>query len=210
LTNKKDLDLNVSNHLIGLVDILFAVAVGGSFPKLVFNYSDISISSLPSHEAFFAYPNMALFIAYYMVILSWIGYHSMIEKFPYRYKTLTGIARFMEDVFIVFIYIILMYSRKDSNIFIFWLIIIFILYGLNDCFRASEHNKFDNQVIKSYLFATLLFSIWAFFFIFSKGSSYWFPLILAFIIITIYRFSPRVEDKYALWGPKCHDSDSEE
>lgn len=203
--NEINHDLRISDHLVGLIDILFAVVVGSSFTKLVLTEE---IIKSPSFEDIITVPNVAFFIAYYAVILSWIGYHSMIEDFPYKYKSLSGIFRFMEDVLIVFVYIITIYSRKNLLLFLILFMSIFILYTVNDCIRAKEHKNYDKQKIKSFTFSIFfginLILYYILNYVYPISNASYIALILTFLLVTYYRFGSMIESKYMLRTKKTN------
>lgn len=126
-----------SDRLVDLIDILFAVVVGTSISTA---FANNPIQRLPSLYEVITLPNMSLIIAYAAVILSWVGYHRMMEVNPYT-PNRWGYSRFGIDVVIVFVYTFLIYSREIFSIFLFIFPIIFLLYAFGGIIRNKEYKK---------------------------------------------------------------------
>lgn len=127
----------ISNRLVDLIDIVFAVVVGTSIATI---FANNSLQQWPSINEVITLPNMSLLVAYVAVILSWVGYHRMIELNPYSLNR-WGYIRFGIDFGIVFIYTALMYSRENFSIFLSMFPIIFLLYACGGMVRTKEYGK---------------------------------------------------------------------
>lgn len=185
-----DSEKRISEQLVSLIDILFAVAVGDSIFTLVFSNNTI-IEWPIFYNIIITIPNIALIVAYAAVILSWIGYHSMINQFPYR-SNLLGKMRFWIDILIVFIYISFIYSKDNLSLFLFWFIPIFLLYAIGDCIRDIEYNSRVSQKYKSFLFAFLFAIIWVIYYklnpVISGLAMSYLVLLLNLSLLFFYRF----------------------
>jgi uncharacterized membrane protein len=69
----------ISDRLVDLIDIVFAVIVGASITAI---FADNPLQKLPSLNEIITLENMSLLVAYVAVVLSWVGYHHMIELNP--------------------------------------------------------------------------------------------------------------------------------
>lgn len=171
----------ISEKLVSLVDILFAVAVGDSIFTLIF--SNNLIKDWPTFADIIKVSNMALLVAYIAVILSWIGYHNMIDKFPYK-----GTIRFWIDILIVFIYIIFIYSKENLSMFLIWFIFIFLLYGIGDWIRDREYNIRVSQRNKSFVFTGIFIIVYIFYTsLIQVNSISWLVLLLNLLLLVLYR-----------------------
>jgi hypothetical protein len=122
---------------VDLIDIVFAVVVGTSIAAI---FSNGSLKEWPRLLEIVTLSNMSLLVAYVAVVLSWVGYHHMIELNPYTLNR-WGYIRFGIDVVIVFAYTILIYSRENFSIFLFTFPIIFLLYAGGGIVRMKEYGR---------------------------------------------------------------------
>jgi len=121
--------------LIDLIDIVFGVVVAINFGMLFTNNPfDKSITL----DQVISLPNFSLLVAYIAIILSWVGYHQMIEYNPYMLNR-WGYVRFSFDVLIVFMYTVLMYSIKNTALYLAAFPIIFLLYAIAGAVRNKEY-----------------------------------------------------------------------
>lgn len=120
-----------------LIDIVFAVVVGTSIAAI---FANDSLRAWPSLQEIVTLSNMSLIVAYVAVVLSWVGYHHMIELNPYTLNR-WGYIRFGIDVVIVFVYTILIYSRENFSIFLSAFPVIFLLYAFGGIVRMKEYGK---------------------------------------------------------------------
>lgn len=127
----------ISDRLVGLIDIVFAVVVGANLVAIFFGNS---LQEWPSLYEVINLPNMSLLLAYVAVVLSWVGYHRMIELNPYSLNK-WGYIRFGIDFVIVFTYTVLMYSRESFSIFLAMFPLIFLLYACGGIVRMKEYGK---------------------------------------------------------------------
>lgn len=127
----------VSDRLVDLIDIVFAVVVGTSIAAI---FANNSLREWPSLYEVITLPNMSLLVAYIAVVLSWVGYHRMVELNPYTLNK-WGYVRFGVDVVIVFLYTVLLYSRENFSMFLSLFPIIFLLYAFGGIVRTREYGK---------------------------------------------------------------------
>lgn len=127
----------ISDRLVDLIDIVFAVVVGTSIAAI---FANNSLREWPSLSEVITLPNMSLLVAYIAVVLSWVGYHRMIELNPYMLNR-WGYIRFGIDILIVFTYTVLIYSQENFSIFLFVFPIVFLLYACGGTVRTKEYGK---------------------------------------------------------------------
>ena len=121
----------ISDRLVALIDIIFGVVVASSFLIIFENNSSSQLE---------LYSYLLLFLAYAAIVLSWIGYHQMIE-YNYYSDSIWGYSRFILDILLVFLYAILLYSYKNVMNFFILLPIIFIVYAIGGLIRNKEYKK---------------------------------------------------------------------
>lgn len=125
----------ISNRLVDLIDIVFGVVLAINFGMLFANNPFEKSITL---EQIITLPNLSLIVAYIAIILSWVGYHQMIEYNPYILNR-WGYIRFSCDVVIVFFYTVLMYSVKNTFLYLTAFAIIFLLYAVGGSVRNKEY-----------------------------------------------------------------------
>ena len=113
------------------------------------------------------FSNISLVVAYIAIILSWVGYHKLAERTPYRLKfkqnlfrlNLWAKARFALDILIVIIYTALIYSIGNFTFFLGIFFVMFLLYFLGGTVRNKEYgkNKAETWRFGSGLFTVLCF-----------------------------------------------------
>jgi hypothetical protein len=86
--------MRISDRLVALIDTFFGVVLGVSVTAF---FGDQPLVSCPSINDLIILPNMALIVAYVAVVLSWLGYHIMIEENPFRLNR-WGYFRFFIDI----------------------------------------------------------------------------------------------------------------
>lgn len=101
-------------------------------------FSGNPFEAWPTISQTISLPNMSLLVAYIAIILSWVGYHQMIEYNPYILNR-WGYIRFSLDVMIVFVYTILMYSTKNTALYLTTFPVIFLLYAIEGILRNKEY-----------------------------------------------------------------------
>lgn len=144
----------ISDRFVDLIDIVFGVVVATNIATF---FKDNPLTSFPVFSEIFSVKNGSFFVAYSAIILSWVGYHQMMEYNPYKPK-IYGSIRFGIDLIIVFIYTVLIYSITNFTLFLLVFPIIYILYLLGGVVRKKEYNKKVNWS-KGSLILTIVFSI---------------------------------------------------
>ncbi len=127
----------VSNRLVDLIDIVFGVVVAVNFAMLL---GSTPFESLPTAEQMITLPNLSILVAYVAIILSWVGYHQMIEHNPYILNR-WGYIRFSIDVIIVFMYTVVMYSINVTPLYLGSFVIVFLLYAIGGLVRDKEYEE---------------------------------------------------------------------
>jgi hypothetical protein len=149
----------ISNRLIDLIDIVFGVVVGINFAMLFNN----PIENFPSLDQIITLPHASLLVAYVAIILSWMGYHQMMEHDSYTLKNRWGYLRFSIDVIIVFVYTVLMFSIKNTTLYLASFPVIFFLYALGGRFRNKEYGcevSWSKGSLKYTAFFLIVLLIW--------------------------------------------------
>lgn len=153
---EKNSEKEISKRLVNLIDITFGVVVACSF-TILFDNSDYTFFKIDYY--------ILLLIAYFSIILSWIGYHRMIENQYYK-QNILGYLRFGIDILLIFLYAYLLYSYDNLYNFLLILPIIFLLYLISGIIRNKEHNKVVNwskgSIIFTFLFLInfILYNFW--------------------------------------------------
>jgi hypothetical protein len=185
----KEIEEKISNRLIDLIDIIFGVVVAQSF-VIIFatnqSYQKLQLISYP-----------LLFLAYAAIVLSWIGYHKMMVYNPYKQNRF-GYSRFCLDIFLIFIYALLLTSYENSFYFFTILPIIFLLYAVGGIFRDKEYHKKVSWSKGSLTFAGLfvinliIYSIWMYLKI---NNNFLFILICGFTFFYLFYYRFRRDKK---------------
>ena len=143
-----------------LVQVVFAVVIGGGlieFGELLF-FPKNMIS---------CYALIGVFLT---SIMSWTGYHSRMELYPYT-PTKLGVFRLHADVFIVVTYAFLLFAGtrqgQSINCYLWGFSLVFLLYVVSGWLRCMEHKDWKASKLKMLigyflgfsLFVPLLFSI---------------------------------------------------
>lgn len=149
-----------SVHLVTLVQVFFAVVIGGAlieFNDTIFA-PEFSISFL------------SLLIVFLTSIMSWTGYHTSMGKYPYTHS-ISGILRLYSDVIIVVVYGFLLFSSTDStdphnivlsNSYLFGFSGVFLLYIISGLLRRSEYNDKSASktcLLRAFFITTLILAV---------------------------------------------------
>lgn len=160
MSQNKDIDIkSFSNRLVTLVQVVFAVVIGGGLIQF--------------HEFLlppkFTIASFALIGVYVTSITSWAGYHHRMEQYPYTHTKL-GIGRLNVDIFIVVMYAFLLFAstRQGQSIepYLWGFSIVFLLYVGSGWLRRREYSDPGASDLKLlikffgfYLLVPLLFRI---------------------------------------------------
>jgi hypothetical protein len=130
---------------IDFLDPLFAVAIGIGFQDGILKEEFVKDWKLPANDDAF---NLLVFIlGLFFVSLSWFGYHSSIKS-----KPIEGNIRFVLDIALVVLYIVLLFKFKDFGAFLTTLATIYSLFIIWDVFKVLEHpekySSNDNFIIR--------------------------------------------------------------
>lgn len=134
MSQNKDIDIkSFSNRLVTLVQVVFAVVIGGGLIQF--------------HEILFPPKNTIAFYAlvgvYATSITSWTGYHYRMERHPYT-RTRLGVLRLFTDIFIVTTYAFLLFAgaKQGESIesYLWGFSVVFLLYVISGWLRRREYS----------------------------------------------------------------------
>jgi len=130
------LPATLSDRLVQLIDIVFAVVIAESLAR----YSDEIVGLSPLRTL------VALLGVYVVTVSSWWFYYVSMKKYPYK-ETRFGIARFVVDLFTVVLYVYLLYSvaqieRGDNVVrYVSGFPFVFVAYIVSGILRRLEYNQ---------------------------------------------------------------------
>lgn len=96
--------------VINFIDPLFSVALGGSFAQILVEPWFKNWWTIWHQPATVFAIATLVFLGYFTVILSWVGYHQSIRNHPIKVETSAGRWRFTLDVVLLLIYFVLLVS----------------------------------------------------------------------------------------------------
>lgn len=191
----------VSDRLVALIDTFFGVVLGVSVTAI---FGESTLLSCPPFNDLISLPNMALIVAYMAIILSWLGYHIMIEENPFKLN-LWGYIRFFIDIFIVFRYTVLIYYRKDLALFFGTFPVIFLLYIVGGIIRNKEYGEkvsAPKLSLKYFILLALISIIYYVWPLFSASRNFlnisqisWVLLAILLLLLFLYRIEREKERK---------------
>ena len=121
--------------LLDFIDPLFAVVLSLSFGQIL--VADSWIWDLTKGAQMFEF--WVLMLGYLFVVLSWIGYHKSLRTAPLKANTLSGIFRFIVDVFLLMLFFLLLASFQDFGRVLRLIVVIFVFFVAWDVLKASEY-----------------------------------------------------------------------
>ncbi len=122
---------------------LFAVAISVGFATTLVRMEWVENGELPAGAEIDQL--FILFLGLIVTVLSWDGYLASIEK-----KHLNGDGRFWIDIALVFIYMFLLISSKQSDFWLFTLVVIYVLYAAWDFLTVREHMvSYNKELVPS-------------------------------------------------------------
>jgi uncharacterized membrane protein len=113
---------------------LFAVAVSVGFASTLINMHWVKETTSPSPDEWSHL--FILLTGLVATVGSWDGYFQALEKAP-----LEKFGRFLIDIFLVFLYLILLVTSKNQYLWVFLLSAIYLLYWLWDILSVIEHEE---------------------------------------------------------------------
>ncbi|MDV7341355.1 hypothetical protein RYZ26_17230 [Terasakiella sp. A23] len=125
---------NVSEIRKDFIKRLFAVAVSVGFASTLINMHWVKGTTFPSPEEWEHL--FILLTGLVATIGSWDGYFQALEKAP-----LEKFGRFLIDIFLVFLYLILLVTSKNQYLWVFLLSAIYLLYWFWDILSVIEHDE---------------------------------------------------------------------
>lgn len=134
-------------HGVTFIDFLFTLAlwVGvvpeKSFPNSKGIFSESWIANGISPAVIDIANLLAFFLCALVLVLSWLGYHYSVGGRPHKGDQWYGMARFIVDTLLLFLYTILVMKFKSLDIILVLLSIIFGLYLLWDILQVLEYKE---------------------------------------------------------------------
>ncbi len=120
-----------SSTFIDFLDPLFAVAIGVGFEGILLE-PWLKEWRIPKGQDLFS---LFVFILGILTItLSWFGYHKSIRK-----MSIEGRGRFIVDIELLILYILLVYQYKNLGAVLFILAAIYLSFVLWDLLKIAEH-----------------------------------------------------------------------
>ena len=118
---------------IDFLDPLFAVAIGIGFQDGILLEPWLKEWRVPQGQELFSLFVFTLGIL--TITLSWFGYHNSILK-----KRIEGKGRFILDIELLILYILLVYHYKNLGAVLFILAGIYLSFGFWDLLKVMEHS----------------------------------------------------------------------
>jgi len=134
---------------VTFIDFLFTIAVFvGIFPEAhgvngynsIFSQEWIKNFNMPSENDVAVL--LSFMLCFFTVVLSWFGYHNSMLKFSHKGNHVFGMFRFMIDVTLLLLYILLLVNYDKILIVANLLIFIFFLYFCWDLLLVREHKDY--------------------------------------------------------------------
>jgi hypothetical protein len=180
----EDTQSNISESLIIFVDIIFGVVIAESFAQY---HDSLFHPSLPPSPIF-----AGLLTVYIVTVMSWIGYHSSVTKYPYKNSNLAKL-RFSIDLVIVAMYAYLFYSvgtfetNPDLSSYLLGFPIIFTLYIASGLIKQKEYNDeaSKQRLLRACLVVFILMYCIYHFLVLPLWFSYLWPLNWVFILLPL-------------------------
>lgn len=171
----------LSEAFVRLIDIMFGLTITQGLVL----YRDLIVKPALSLEV------AALVLVYATIILSWVGYHTSILRYPYNKSPWSRLRLFL-DIVILILYAYLVFSVQNlQNIFL-GLASVFLFYVINGLARIREWR--DGKVSKPQL--SLLFTIafiieWCILEFYSSTSPYlpWILVFTGLALLIFYRIT---------------------
>ena len=122
-----------SKFRIDFIDPLFAVAIHIGFVEGLMEESWLSKRQVPLRIG--DYADLVMFsAALWFLALSWVGYHTSIARRP-----ILDDARFILDIFLLVLYILLFLYFRDPEYFAILLFAVFLIYTWWDFCKTKEY-----------------------------------------------------------------------
>ena len=183
--------------MIDFIDPLFAVVLNVSFAQIMQEKWFFNFCLIYRHPTGFQVATL-LFVGYLSVVLSWVGYHRSIINAPISVETLAGLFRFILDVGLLLLYLILLTGFKSPRRQVWCLACIYLGYFVWDQLKRKERPEADSPERRGVtVFWLLFFMLVAVTYeVVRPGETNWVVLGLMFVGTILYR-----AHKTALWFP---------
>lgn len=143
-----------NNAGVSFIDFLFTIAIlvgiipeGQNLAKGILSEPWITNGTLLPQSPQDIDNLFSFFLALFVLILSWFGYHNAIVKNPHQ-ETMWSMFRFILDVFLVLIYAFALLNYKSPTSVIMITTSVFWLYLLWDLFLVIEQRDYYKAKIK--------------------------------------------------------------
>lgn len=139
MADTTDSSRSQSSIFIDFLDPLFAVAIGIGFQNGILLEPWLQNWVCPKSGELFHL--LVFLLGIFTIALSWLGYHKSIKK-----KPLEGRGRFLLDIELLILYMLLLFQYKNFGAVLFILAAIYFSFILWDILKVIEHWK-DYQTV---------------------------------------------------------------
>jgi len=123
---------------IDFIDPLFAAALSIGFTHAIMQENWFNVWRMPAGREWFYFGVFMLGVL--TVVLSWVGYHESIRSKPLR-----AYGRFIVDVILVALYVLLLVKFKNFGAVLSILVLIHLFFVIWDIFKIKEYGDPYNQ-----------------------------------------------------------------
>ena len=193
--------------VINFIDPLFAVVLNVSFAQIYTEGWFVDFKKIFTMQNGFHVGT--LLVGYSALILSWVGYHQSISKYPIHVDRFWGRARFIFDVALLITYFILLVSYANFERFLWAMVFVYLMFFAWDLSKTLERTQVEIQagtvatsperrgVTVVWLFAqtvlALMYSCWP------PSLRYRYKDWLCLLLLCVFTFVYRLHKEY-LWG----------
>lgn len=124
----------LSDTYVRLVDIVFGFTISQGFIRFVSSIQSLDLST----------SNLTVLLAFGVVLLSWLGYHQSVSRYPYN-KSFWSRLRLTFDLVILVLYAFIVFSTNDVTKVLLGLTLIYSAYVITGVFRIKEWSN-DRKV----------------------------------------------------------------
>lgn len=154
-------DRRISDHLVRLVQIIFALVLAQS----LFYYKDVIVDPLSTRNRI---ATVALVSVFLMTVLSWIDWHVTMELHPYDRRALVEWVRLAADLMVVVLYAYLLFAIEplrstpagDISGFLLGFPIVFALYLASGLARKARYGVAASRSFPIVLFLFFFCALW--------------------------------------------------
>lgn len=129
--------------VINFIDPLFAVVLNVSFAQIYTEDWFVDFRNIFNMRNGFHVAT--LLVGYSTLILSWVGYHRSISKYPIHVDRFWGRARFVADVVLLIAYFILLVGYANFGRFLWAMAFVYLMFFAWDLSKALERTQSEMQ-----------------------------------------------------------------